>query len=99
MADEAAGPSNAQLETLPPRSEYRFELEPGERLSVRLVPETGDAEIFGAELLEGENRWYTFGDEAKGCICSWNGCQIELGEHTQDRKHVYIRRHSAMTRS
>ncbi|CAO1624693.1 unnamed protein product [Parajaminaea phylloscopi] len=78
MADEGAGPSNSQLESIPPRSEYRFELEPGERLSIRLIPDSGDAEIFGAELLEGEDRWYTFGEEAKGCVCSWNGCQIEI---------------------
>ncbi|PWN24647.1 hypothetical protein BDZ90DRAFT_234917 [Jaminaea rosea] len=74
----ASTSSSSQFETLPPRSEYRFELEAGERLSIRLVPESGDAEIFGASLLAGDNRWYTFGEEAKGCVCSWNGCQIEL---------------------
>lgn len=79
----ASTSSSSQFETLPPRSEYRFELEAGERLSIRLVPESGDAEIFGASLLAGDNRWYTFGEEAKGCVCSWNGCQIELGEQQQ----------------
>ncbi|PWN20724.1 hypothetical protein BCV69DRAFT_312675 [Microstroma glucosiphilum] len=70
--------SSSHFETLPPRSEYRFELEAGERLAIRLVPDTGDAEIFGAELLPREDKWYTFGDEAKGCICSWKGCTIEI---------------------
>lgn len=49
-------------------------------MAIRLVPDTGDAEIFGAELLPREDKWYTFGDEAKGCICSWRGCTIEIGE-------------------
>lgn len=83
MDEGAASSSSAspsQFETLPPRSEYRFELEAGERLSIRLVPDSGDAEIFGASLLAGNDRWYTFGEEAKACVCSWNGCQLELCE-------------------
>lgn len=68
-------------EILPPRSEYRFELEQGQRQAIRLVPGTGDAEIFGAGLYAKDaGGWYVFGDEVKACVCSWNGCEIELCE-------------------
>lgn len=73
--------SSSHFEDLPPRSEYRFELEPGERLAIRLVPGSGDAEIFGAELWPRDDKWYIFGGEAKGCVCSWKGCRIEVGEY------------------
>ncbi|CDW98205.1 hypothetical protein [Sporisorium scitamineum] len=70
---------------LPPRSEYRFELEPHERLSIRLVQsrtqagEEPDAEIFGAELVGStQERWYPFGDEAKAAVSSWRGAEIEI---------------------
>ncbi|PWN43810.1 hypothetical protein IE81DRAFT_311554 [Ceraceosorus guamensis] len=66
--------------TLPPRGEYRFELENEEKLSIRLVPSTGDAEIFGSSLISStsSDRWYNFGEEAKAAICSWSGCELEL---------------------
>ncbi|PWZ03815.1 hypothetical protein BCV70DRAFT_198004 [Testicularia cyperi] len=70
---------------LPPKSEYRFELEPYEQLSIRLVSnatEDGsapDAEIFGAELVGGnQERWYPFGDEAKAAVSSWRGAELEI---------------------
>ncbi|PWN51580.1 hypothetical protein IE53DRAFT_410064 [Violaceomyces palustris] len=71
---------------LPPRSEYRFELEGSERISLRLLTkqqansgESEDAEIFGAEMVGGtQERWYPFGDEAKVAVSSWNGAEIEL---------------------
>lgn len=72
---------------LPPRSEYRFELEPSEQLSIRLLPnplaqtpnEQPDAEIFGAELVGGsQERWYPFGDEVKAAVSSWRGAEIEI---------------------
>ncbi|EPQ29518.1 uncharacterized protein PFL1_02737 [Pseudozyma flocculosa PF-1] len=73
-----AGPSIRRV-TLPPRSEYRFELEPHERLSIRLLPNAGDAEIFGAELVGStQERWYPFGDEAKAAVSTWNGAQIDI---------------------
>lgn len=68
---------------LPPRSEYRIELDAGEALSVRFVSDPsghyGDAEVFGAPLIGGsQERWYTFGNEAKFAISSWGGAEIEL---------------------
>lgn len=68
---------------LPPRSEYRIELDAGEALSVRFVADPsghyGDAEVFGAPLIGGtQERWYTFGNEAKFAISSWGGAEIEL---------------------
>jgi polyribonucleotide 5'-hydroxyl-kinase len=72
--------SGIRIQQLPPRSEFRFELEANERLSIRLVPTSGDANVFGAELIPGTTaeRWYTFGDECKACISSFLGCQLEL---------------------
>ncbi|UZJ52838.1 hypothetical protein CBS101457_002158 [Exobasidium rhododendri] len=76
----ASSSTSIRTQDLPPRSEYRFELEANERLSIRLVPETGDANVFGAELIPGttSERWYTFGDECKACISTLMGCQLEL---------------------
>jgi polyribonucleotide 5'-hydroxyl-kinase len=75
-----ASSSGIRTQQLPPRSEYRFELEANERLSIRLVPDSGDANVFGAELIPGttSERWYTFGDECKACVSSLLGCQLEL---------------------
>lgn len=72
--------SGIRIQQLKPLSEFRFELEGNERLSVRLVPNSGDANVFGAELLPGTTteRWYTFGDECKACISTLRGCNIEL---------------------
>ena len=69
---------------LPPRSEYRFELDAGEAISVRFVSDPvlghyGDAEVFGAPLIGGaQERWYTFGNEAKAAISSWGGGEVEI---------------------
>ncbi|KAK0535669.1 Cleavage polyadenylation factor subunit clp1 [Tilletia horrida] len=65
---------------LPPRSEFRFELEPGERISFRLLPQSGDAEVFGAPLVAGEGRWYPFGEEAKAAVASWTGAELEMSQ-------------------
>lgn len=85
MDGQAEGSSQYRRVHLPPRSEYRFELEPHERLSIRLVQgrtqsgEDPDAEIFGAELVGGsQERWYPFGDEAKAAVSSWRGAEIEV---------------------
>lgn len=71
---------DVRTQDLPPQSEFRFELEPGERLSVRLVAGSGDADVFGAEIIPGttSERWHTFGDEAKACISTVQGCTLEL---------------------
>lgn len=66
--------TQSDLITLPPCSEYRFELEPNERFSIKLI--SGQAEIFGAELVC--EKWYGFQDEAKGALSTWNGAQIEM---------------------
>ncbi|CBQ73472.1 related to Pre-mRNA cleavage complex II protein Clp1 [Sporisorium reilianum SRZ2] len=85
MDGQAEGSSQHRRVFLPPRSEYRFELEPHERLSIRLVQnrtqsgDEPDAEIFGAELVGGtQERWYPFGDEAKAAVSSWRGAEIEI---------------------
>ncbi|OJT03522.1 mRNA cleavage and polyadenylation factor CLP1 [Trametes pubescens] len=59
---------------LQPESEYRFELDPGKSLAIKLV--RGYAEIFGAELAEGKT--YLFGQECKAAIYTWQGCTIEM---------------------
>lgn len=68
---------NTRTQRLPPRSEYRFELEQGERISLRLIPGSGDAEIFGAEMVAGE-KFYAFGDESRVAVSSWKGAELEM---------------------
>ncbi|WFD18330.1 polynucleotide 5'-hydroxyl-kinase [Malassezia caprae] len=69
---------------LPPRSEYRIELDSNESVAIRFVSNAltghyGDAEVFGAPLVAGtQERWYTFGNEAKFAISSWGGAEIEI---------------------
>ena len=69
---------------LPPRSEHRIELDAGEAVAIRFVPDPisghyGDAEVFGAPLVAGsQERWYTFGNEAKFAISSWGGAEVEI---------------------
>lgn len=85
MDGQAESSSQYRRIFLAPRSEYRFELEPQEKLSIRLVQtrtqngDEPDAEIFGAELVGGtQERWYPFGDEAKAAVSSWRGAEIEI---------------------
>ncbi|EGG05280.1 uncharacterized protein MELLADRAFT_88142 [Melampsora larici-populina 98AG31] len=75
--DQSAQPS------LPTRSfkllalhEYRFELDPAESISIRLVQ--GTAELFGFELAVGHD--YPFGDEARAAIFSWHGADLEMSK-------------------
>lgn len=69
---------------LPPRSEYRIELEAGDYIALKFVPNPisghyGDAEVFGAPIFGGpQERWYTFGQEAKFAISTWGGAELEL---------------------
>ncbi|KAH9846088.1 Pre-mRNA cleavage complex II protein Clp1-domain-containing protein [Lenzites betulinus] len=63
--------------TLQPESEYRFELDPGTSLAIKLV--NGYAEVFGAELAEGKT--YLFGQECKAAVYTWQGCTIEVTGH------------------
>ncbi|KAI0332555.1 hypothetical protein GY45DRAFT_1320756 [Cubamyces sp. BRFM 1775] len=63
--------------TLQPTSEYRFELDPGTTLAIKLV--SGHAEIFGAEVAEGKT--YLFGQECKAAVYTWQGCTIEVTGH------------------
>ncbi|KIL69980.1 hypothetical protein M378DRAFT_118800 [Amanita muscaria Koide BX008] len=59
---------------LEPESEYRFEMDPGTTLAIKLI--VGHAEIFGFELVEG--KWYLFGYECKAAVYTWQGCTIEV---------------------
>ncbi|KAH9483911.1 Cleavage polyadenylation factor subunit clp1 [Psilocybe cubensis] len=61
---------------LGPESEYRFELDPGASLAIKLVQ--GHAEIFGFELAEG--KVHLFGFECKAAVYTWKGCVIEISE-------------------
>ncbi|RDB21156.1 mRNA cleavage and polyadenylation factor CLP1 [Hypsizygus marmoreus] len=62
---------------LEPETEYRFELDPGTSLAIKLVH--GHAEVFGSEVAEG--KWYLFGSECKAAIFTWQGCTIEVAGH------------------
>ncbi|KAF8969715.1 Pre-mRNA cleavage complex II protein Clp1-domain-containing protein [Flammula alnicola] len=67
-------PAQPKKWELGPESEYRFELDPGTSLAVKLVK--GQAEIFGFELAEG--KVYLFGSECKAAVFTWRGCVIEV---------------------
>ncbi|KIJ69109.1 hypothetical protein HYDPIDRAFT_172583 [Hydnomerulius pinastri MD-312] len=71
-------PDGAQTDSkewiLDPETEYRFELDPGTSLAVKLV--RGHAEVFGAELAEGKT--YLFGSECKAAVFTWQGCTLEM---------------------
>ncbi|KAJ7744947.1 Pre-mRNA cleavage complex II protein Clp1-domain-containing protein [Mycena maculata] len=75
MASEAP-PIEPREWTLDPETEYRFELDPGTSLAVRLV--RGHAEVFGAEMAA--NKPYLFGSECKAAIFTWRGCTIEMSQ-------------------
>ncbi|KAG6916611.1 Cleavage polyadenylation factor subunit clp1 [Tephrocybe rancida] len=62
MTTEARSAAGTRREWhLEPESEYRFELDPGTSLAIKLV--RGNAEIFGSELAEGKQ--YLFGSECQ----------------------------------
>ncbi|KDR73633.1 hypothetical protein GALMADRAFT_251398 [Galerina marginata CBS 339.88] len=72
MSEEKA-PEHKTWE-LGPESEYRFELDPGTSLAIKLVH--GQAEIFGFELAEG--KVHLFGYECKAAVYTWRGCVLEV---------------------
>ncbi|KAF7363717.1 mRNA cleavage and polyadenylation factor CLP1 [Mycena sanguinolenta] len=76
MASEGA-PIESKEWTLDPETEYRFELDPGTSLAIKLI--RGHAEVFGAELAA--NKPYLFGSECKAAIFTWRGCTIEVTGH------------------
>ncbi|KAF9077161.1 hypothetical protein BDP27DRAFT_1379573 [Rhodocollybia butyracea] len=57
-------------------TEFRFELDVGASLAITLV--RGQAEIFGAELVE--RKPYLFGSECKAAVFTWVGCTIEMSQ-------------------
>lgn len=73
MASEGA-PIETKEWILDPETEYRFELDPGTSLAVKLI--RGNAEVFGAELAA--NKPYLFGSECKAAIFTWRGCTIQV---------------------
>jgi polyribonucleotide 5'-hydroxyl-kinase len=76
MADmnEQAALSEPKRWDLEPEAEYRFELDPGKTLVITLLH--GQAEVFGAELIEGKQ--HLFGGECKAAVFTWKGCTIEV---------------------
>ncbi|KAJ7685464.1 Pre-mRNA cleavage complex II protein Clp1-domain-containing protein [Mycena polygramma] len=76
MASEGA-PIESREWTLDPETEYRFELDPGTSLAIKLI--RGHAEVFGAELAA--KKPYLFGSECKAAIFTWRGCVIEVTGH------------------
>ncbi|KAJ7510160.1 Pre-mRNA cleavage complex II protein Clp1-domain-containing protein [Mycena galericulata] len=79
MASEGP-PADTKEWTLDPETEYRFEIDPGTSLAVRLV--RGHAEVFGAEMAA--NKPYLFGSECKAAIFTWRGCTIEMSRSSKN---------------
>ncbi|KAF9246410.1 Pre-mRNA cleavage complex II protein Clp1-domain-containing protein [Melanogaster broomeanus] len=69
-----AAQANSKEWLLDAETEYRFELDPGTSLAIKLV--RGHAEVFGAELAEGKT--YLFGSECKAAVFTWQGCTLEM---------------------
>ncbi|KAJ5697734.1 hypothetical protein N7488_011418 [Penicillium malachiteum] len=59
--------------SLNPGAEWRFEVEFGHTIKVKLL--NGTAELFGTELAESQS--YTFSG-SKGAIYTWHGCELEV---------------------
>jgi N-terminal beta-sandwich domain of polyadenylation factor len=72
-------------------NEYRFELDPGTSLAIKVRQRnysvllqglnffqlvSGQAEVFGTELAEGKQ--YLFGSECKASVFTWQGCVLEI---------------------
>ncbi|KAH9035396.1 Clp1-domain-containing protein [Lactarius pseudohatsudake] len=74
MSASDSGSSHIKEWVLDRETEYRFELDPGSSLAIRLL--RGFAEVFGAELAEG--KYYLFGHECKAAVFTWQGCTIEM---------------------
>lgn len=72
VADDAA--FEPKVWDLGPETEYRFELDPG--MCLVIVVLRGNAEIFGAELVEGKQ--HVFAGECKAAVYTWKGCSIEV---------------------
>ncbi|KAJ8079156.1 Cleavage polyadenylation factor subunit clp1 [Marasmius tenuissimus] len=66
--------SSSKEWVLEPETEYRFELDPGTSLAIKLL--RGNAEIFGAEMVEGKP--YLFGSECKAAVFTWVGCTLQM---------------------
>ncbi|KAI9446249.1 hypothetical protein H4582DRAFT_1904620 [Lactarius indigo] len=87
----ANDPSGSHIKewVLDRETEYRFELDPGSSLAIRLLG--GFAEVFGAELAEG--KYYLFGHECKAAVFTWQGCTIEMRtpstEYVSDETPMY----------
>ncbi|KAL1744021.1 Pre-mRNA cleavage complex II protein Clp1-domain-containing protein [Schizophyllum fasciatum] len=96
MADPAG--SETKQWDLHPETEYRFELDPGTTVAIKLL--RGQAEIYGCELAEGKN--YLFGEECKAAIFTWKGATIEMSrpsvEYTSEETPmvVYANLHIAL---
>ncbi|EPS95186.1 hypothetical protein FOMPIDRAFT_1054431 [Fomitopsis schrenkii] len=90
--------ANTRQWNLDPCTEYRFELDPGTTLAIKLI--YGHAEIFGAELADGAT--YLFGLECKAAVYTWQGCTIEISlpstEYVSDETpmHAYANVHLAL---
>ncbi|KAE8448649.1 Cleavage polyadenylation factor subunit clp1 [Mollisiaceae sp. DMI_Dod_QoI] len=69
-------------------SEWRFEVEIGEKIDVKIL--SGTAEIFGTELAV--NHLYTFRG-TKSSIYTWHGCRIEVAGTCEE----YIAEETPMT--
>ncbi|MBW0509995.1 hypothetical protein O181_049710 [Austropuccinia psidii MF-1] len=68
--------SSSRSFALPALHEYRFELEPNESITVKLV--SGTAEILGLELTSAQE--YHFSDELHAAIFSWHGANLEISQ-------------------
>jgi polyribonucleotide 5'-hydroxyl-kinase len=93
MSASDSGRFNTREWVLEPESEYRFELDPGSSLAIRVRPhprpitrmmiDTKPLQVLKghAEVFGAEladGKYYLFGHECKAAIFTWQGCTIEM---------------------
>jgi len=84
---------NSIIRVLEPETEYRFELDPGSSLAIRVRPwsrpitrmmiDNKNLQVLKghAEVFGAEladGKYYLFGHECKAAIFTWQGCTIEM---------------------
>ncbi|SRR5229473_1510062 len=93
MSTSNPGSSNTREWVLEPETEYRFELDPGNTLAIRVSPRSQSITRMmikdkNLQVLKGhgevfgaelaDGKYYLFGHECKAAIFTWQGCTIEM---------------------
>lgn len=103
MSASDSGSSNTKELALGPETEYRFELDPGNTLAIKVRSRSVDQVNvrrclkYNFQVLKGhaevfgaelaDGKYYLFGHECKAAIFTWQGCTIEMSLPTLYRRN------------